>query len=85
MKPQLVELWKCRLQHLRPYFASWRPQQRDHPISSCHVWYLPLVWTGWCAAMAIIILLALYHQDMMDAGRLDVLLDYVAIASPHVR
>ena len=67
MKLWLAEPWKARVRYLRPYYASWKPRQTDHPISSPDVWYLPFVWTSWCTVMSAIILLALCLGDMMES------------------
>ena len=61
MQPRLVELWKCRVQHLRQFYCSQKQDQKvkEHPVMSSNVWYVPALLTGWLMAMSCIVLLAL--------------------------
>ena len=70
MQPRLVELWKCRVQHLRQYYCVRKHKQKGHPVTSCDVWYLPVVLTVWLIVMSYIVLSALKCNAIykMDEG-----------------
>ena len=71
MQPQPVELWQCRVQHLRQYYCVRKHRQKGAPVTSCDVWYFPVVLTVWLIVMSYIVLSALKRSTIykMDEGK----------------
>ena len=70
MQPRLVELWKCRVQHLRRYSSDQKHKQMGHSITSPGVWYLPVFMMSWLIVISCLVLLALSLKITykMDSG-----------------
>ena len=71
MQPRLVELWKCRVQHLRQFYCTRKPKQKGAPMISCNVWYFPVILTVWLIVLSYIVLSALKNGVTyeMDEGK----------------
>ena len=65
MQPRLVELWKCRVQHLRQYYSMKKVKQKGHPVITCSVWYFPVLLMGWLVILTSSVLLALQVDIML--------------------
>ena len=63
---ELVSLWRARVRHLRPYYSSWKPKQTAKAVTSCDVWYLPVVMMSWFTALSLLILFSLYLDGTLD-------------------
>ena len=68
MQPQLVELWKCRVQHLRKYYCDQKHKQQQYSVISGHVWYFPVILSLWLIIMSCSTLLALLVNVATDTG-----------------
>ena len=71
MQPRMVELWKCRVQHLRQYYYVRKYKQKGAPVTSCDVWHFPVVLTVWLIVMSYLVLSALKRNMVykMDEGK----------------
>lgn len=47
MQPRLVELWKCRVQHLRQFYSTEKHKQKQCPVISSDMQYIPVILAGW--------------------------------------
>ena len=68
MKPRMVELWKCRVQHLRRFYSYQKCKQTGHSVVSGDVWYLPVLLMMWlivssCSVFLTLMLNATYERD----------------------
>ena len=67
---ELVSLWRARVRHLRPYYCSWKPKQTAKAVTSCDIWYLPVVMMSWFTTLSLFILLSLYLDGTLDMSKL---------------
>ena len=60
MQPRLVELWKCRVQHLRKYYCDKKHKQRgtSRPVYSSQFYYIPFLFMLWLMMVGSTVLLA---------------------------
>ncbi len=62
MQPRLVELWKCRVLHLRQFHSTQKHKQTACPVISSDVRHLPAVMVLWLVAVSLAALLAKLHN-----------------------
>ena len=68
MQPRLVELWKCRVQHLRKYYCDKKHKQRGtyRPVYSSQFRYFPVLLMVWLMMVSSTVLLAGNLDAMMS-------------------
>ncbi len=62
MQPRLVELWKCRVLHLRQFYSTQKHKQTACPVISSDVRHLPAVMMLWLVTVSLAALLAHLHN-----------------------
>lgn len=72
MQPRLVELWKCRVQHLRKYYCVQKYKQREQSAISVNVWYCPLILSLCLTIMIFTSVWALLLNSTMKIGTLTI-------------
>ena len=78
MQPRLVELWKCRVQHLRQFYSTEKHKQRGraHPTAySSDFRYLPVVFI----LLFIVIGSAVVSSSVLLVDNLDTVMSSNAI------
>ena len=67
LKSELIPLWSCGVQHLRPYHCNGKVKQRDRGVISCHVWYLPALMMSWLMAVLYFGVIGLHLLNRMES------------------